>query len=296
MPTPHPLAVAAGQMTSKTLYVTQLPPETTDEQLMAIAQPMVGVVRARVSRTGAQVRKSSVAYTYGFLEFDSSEQAAAALFAFNDAPIAGDLEGRRLKLNWAAGGGIGVSAASIAVATGNAQPVAKPAAAAGDAYGGANEHAIFVGDLTGEVTESELLGEFKQRYASVCGARIAVDPATGRGRGFGFVRFLDPAECQRSLSEMQGHFIGSRPIRVAEATRKSVDDNAAAIARAQALTAAHRQHTLMTVGYDANGQPTTEEGAEVPVEDEPDWDPLAPLNVDEINDVRVQWWRPMFVA
>lgn len=40
-------------------------------------------------------------------------------------------------------------------------------------------------------------------------------------RGYGFVRFTDQNDQQRALIEMQGFFIGSRPIRVSVATPKN---------------------------------------------------------------------------
>ncbi|KAJ1569778.1 hypothetical protein HK096_001785 [Nowakowskiella sp. JEL0078] len=40
-------------------------------------------------------------------------------------------------------------------------------------------------------------------------------------RGYGFVRFADEAEQQRSMSEMQGQYCGSRPMRISVATPKN---------------------------------------------------------------------------
>ena len=169
-----------------------------------------------------------------------------------------------------------------------------------------------MGDLSGDTSEEELMHAFSTRYPSVCGARIAVDPATGRGRGYGFVRFLDPAECARSLSEMQGFFLKHRAIRVAEAARKRVDDNSAAIAHAQALTAAHRVamatkavHEQTTGATAAPVAATNEQQGmvhavarrETDLEQhlrEPDWDPLAVLDVKKANDARLRWYRPMW--
>lgn len=47
------------------------------------------------------------------------------------------------------------------------------------------------------------------------------DPRTGMARGYGFVRFNDQSDQQRALMEMQGYFIGTRPIRVSVATPKN---------------------------------------------------------------------------
>ncbi len=47
-----------------------------------------------------------------------------------------------------------------------------------------------------------------------------LDAATGRSRGFGFVRFTSEEERNRAITEMNGVFVGSKPIRVSLATRK----------------------------------------------------------------------------
>ncbi len=49
---------------------------------------------------------------------------------------------------------------------------------------------------------------------------MITDPVTGRSKGYGFVRFGNEGERDRSLNEMMGHYIASRPIRVSLATAK----------------------------------------------------------------------------
>eukprot|EP00879_Flechtneria_rotunda_P012086 GHRR01012621.1.p1 GENE.GHRR01012621.1~~GHRR01012621.1.p1 ORF type:complete len:327 (+),score=151.56 GHRR01012621.1:167-1147(+) len=49
--------------------------------------------------------------------------------------------------------------------------------------------------------------------------KVIVDPATGRSKGYGFVRFANEAERDRSL-EMQGFQLSNRPIRVSLATAR----------------------------------------------------------------------------
>ncbi|KAI7871582.1 hypothetical protein BDF14DRAFT_1762606 [Spinellus fusiger] len=83
------------------------------------------------------------------------------------------------------------------------------------------EYSIFVGDLSPEVTEASLLVIFQTRYRSCKSAKIMTDPRTSMSRGYGFVRFSDPMEQQHALVEMQGVFLGSRPIRVSIATPKN---------------------------------------------------------------------------
>ncbi len=49
---------------------------------------------------------------------------------------------------------------------------------------------------------------------------MVTDPVTGLSRGYGFVRFGDESEQQRSMVEMQGMYCGSRPMRISVATPK----------------------------------------------------------------------------
>eukprot|EP00879_Flechtneria_rotunda_P001262 GHRR01001409.1.p1 GENE.GHRR01001409.1~~GHRR01001409.1.p1 ORF type:complete len:353 (+),score=149.86 GHRR01001409.1:257-1315(+) len=82
-----------------------------------------------------------------------------------------------------------------------------------------DDFSVFVGDLAPDVTDYVLQETFRQYYPSVRSAKVIVDPATGRSKGYGFVRFANEAERDRSL-EMQGFQLSNRPIRVSLATAR----------------------------------------------------------------------------
>lgn len=82
-----------------------------------------------------------------------------------------------------------------------------------------DDFSVFVGDLSPDVTDYVLQETFKQYYPSVRSAKVIVDPATGRSKGYGFVRFANESERDRSL-EMQGFQLSNRPIRVSLATAR----------------------------------------------------------------------------
>lgn len=84
----------------------------------------------------------------------------------------------------------------------------------------ATEHSIFVGDLGPEIDDNFLMQFFQSYYSSVRSVKIIYDTATGRSKGFGFVRFTNEGERDRALNEMSGVFIGSRAIRCRLATAK----------------------------------------------------------------------------
>lgn len=81
-------------------------------------------------------------------------------------------------------------------------------------------HSIFVGDLAPEVHDQYLQSFFGQLYPSVRSAKVITDSVSNRSRGYGFVRFASEAERDRSLIELNGAFVASRPIRVSLATAK----------------------------------------------------------------------------
>ncbi|KAG0368169.1 hypothetical protein BC939DRAFT_478757 [Gamsiella multidivaricata] len=134
---------------------------------------------------------------YCFVELSSPAAAAKAIGTLNGVVIPGT--NKVFKLNWATGGGIASSSGP----------------------GAGQEYSVFVGDLSPEVTEFTLVSKFQERYMSCRSAKIMTDATTGISRGYGFVRFGDESEQLRALHEMQGVYVGSRPIRISMATPKN---------------------------------------------------------------------------
>lgn len=81
---------------------------------------------------------------------------------------------------------------------------------------------IFVGDLAADVTDTLLHETFVGKYPSVKAAKVVIDANTGRSKGYGFVRFGDDNERSQAMTEMNGVYCSSRPMRIGAATpRKS---------------------------------------------------------------------------
>ncbi|KAI9128329.1 hypothetical protein K1719_001322 [Acacia pycnantha] len=95
-----------------------------------------------------------------------------------------------------------------------------------------------------DVTDTMLQETFASRYSSFKGAKVVIDSSTGRSKGYGFVRFADENERSRALTEMNGQYCSSRPMRISIATPKK--------------SYGHQQHyssqaVVLANGYSSNG-------------------------------------------
>ena len=124
---------------------------------------------------------------YGFLEFVDHAAAQMALQNYNglQMPLAEEF----YRLNWAM-------------------------------YKSDNEFTIFVGNLAFDDTEDLLQESFKAVYPSVKRAKVITEKNTGLSKGCGFVTFGDQNEQTRAITEMNGKFCSSRPMRIGPAMKK----------------------------------------------------------------------------
>lgn len=129
---------------------------------------------------------------YGFVEFNSRGAAERVLQNFNGTPM--PASDQPFRLNWAT------------FSMGDRRTEA------------GSDHSIFVGDLASDVTDVILQETFSSKYPSVKEAKVVVDGNTGRSKGYGFVRFGDDNERSRAISEMNGVYCSSRPMRIGAAT------------------------------------------------------------------------------
>lgn len=72
---------------------------------------------------------------------------------------------------------------------------------------------IFVGDLAPDATEGELKDAFA-KYESYNMCRVVVDKRTGEGKGYGFVSFAKGEDMVAALREMNGKYVGTRPVKL----------------------------------------------------------------------------------
>ena len=131
---------------------------------------------------------------YGFIEFVSRAAAERILQAYNGTMMPNSEQ--NFRLNWATLG------------AGERRADDTP------------DYTIFVGDLASDVTDYVLQETFRAHYPSIKGAKVVTDRTTGRSKGYGFVRFGDEGEQVRAMSEMNGMFCSTRPMRIGPAATK----------------------------------------------------------------------------
>ncbi|RKO94327.1 hypothetical protein BDK51DRAFT_21912 [Blyttiomyces helicus] len=184
----------AAEAPKTTLWMGDLEPWMDENYIKHLWYSMGETVNLKMIRD----KYSGANAGYCFVDFVSNAAAMKHLNTINGTLIPGT--NRVFKLNWASGGGLNDR-------TGR------------DERG--PEFSVFVGDLGPEVTDFMLLQAFQSRYMTTKSAKVVTDPSTGMSRGYGFVRFTDESEQTRAMNEMQGQYIGSRPMRISMATPKN---------------------------------------------------------------------------
>lgn len=83
---------------------------------------------------------------------------------------------------------------------------------------------IFCGDLGNDVNDEVLTRTFN-KFPSFQRAKVIRDKRTGKSKGFGFVSFREPQDFIRAMKEMDGRYVGSRPIKLRKSTwkQRSID-------------------------------------------------------------------------
>ncbi|XP_058730747.1 polyadenylate-binding protein RBP47-like isoform X1 [Vicia villosa] len=188
------------------------------------------VVSAKVIRN----KQTGVSEGYGFVEFYTRGTAEKVLQNFNGAMMPNT--DQAFRLNWATfsagGGGGGERRSSEAT----------------------SDLSVFVGDLAIDVTDAMLQEVFASRFSSIKGAKVVIDSNTGRSKGYGFVRFGDDNERTRAMTEMNGVYCSSRPMRVGVATPKKTYGNPQQYSsQAVVLAGGHSSNGSMAQGSQSEG-------------------------------------------
>jgi len=82
-----------------------------------------------------------------------------------------------------------------------------------------NDFRIFCGDLGNEVSD-ELLAKAFRKYPSFQKAKVVRDGRTNKSKGYGFVSFKNQEDFVRAMREMDGKYVGNRPIKLRKSNWK----------------------------------------------------------------------------
>ncbi|XP_072049751.1 uncharacterized protein [Amphiura filiformis] len=82
-----------------------------------------------------------------------------------------------------------------------------------------NDFRIFCGDIGNEVTD-ELLTKVFCKYPSFLKAKVVRDKRTNKTKGYGFVSFKDPGDFANAMRELNGKYVGNRPIKLRKSNWK----------------------------------------------------------------------------
>ena len=75
----------------------------------------------------------------------------------------------------------------------------------------------------GNEVNDEILGNVFRRYASFNMARVIRDRRTGKTKGYGFVSFAKPNDFLSALKEMNGKYVGNRPVKITKSNWQERD-------------------------------------------------------------------------
>ena len=79
---------------------------------------------------------------------------------------------------------------------------------------------LFVGNLSWDTQEDDLIKAFENDGRSVASARVMTDRETGKPRGFAFVEMANEADAQAAIKAMDGAEVDGRELRVNEAEER----------------------------------------------------------------------------
>lgn len=75
---------------------------------------------------------------------------------------------------------------------------------------------IYVANLSFDIQDEDLRELFTP-YGEVSSAKVIMDKATSRSRGFGFVEMADNAAGQKAVTELNGTMLQGRSVKINEA-------------------------------------------------------------------------------
>jgi len=160
-------------------YVGNLLFDVTEEDLRREFEPFGNIKEIRLTRDARGLSKG-----YAYLEFDTTEEATAALEAKNQTIF----EGRRLVVNYI-----------------NRTPRPRET--------NPPSKSLFIGNLAFEMSDADLNSLFRD-IRNVLDVRVAIDRRTGQPRGFAHADFVDVESAMKAHEQLANKIVFDRPLRV----------------------------------------------------------------------------------
>ena len=182
------------------LYVKNLDPEVTQDEFTELFSQF-GTVTSSV----VQIDDEGKSKGFGFVNFESHEQAQKAVDALHDS----EYHGRKLCVTRAQ------KKAEREIELRESYEQAKMEKLS--KYQGVN---LYIKNLEDDVDDEKLRGEFEP-FGNITSCKVMRDEK-GSSKGFGFVCFSSPDEATKAVAEMNNKMIGSKPLYVSLAQRREV--------------------------------------------------------------------------
>jgi RNA recognition motif-containing protein len=172
-------------------------------ELWESEEQVISVIRQKCNIAPRSVwfsrnRTSNQLDGFGFIQFETTGDAAQVMRLLKDAPIPHS-PSHRIRLNW-----------------GNTRPDGES-----EVIQQAAGFQVYVGNLPSTMTDDKLIMYFRRHFPQALSARLIHGP-DGISRGFGFVRFNTFREVTDAIRLLNGSTELGRPIKVSEATTNRV--------------------------------------------------------------------------
>jgi len=182
------------------IYVKHLDKSIDEDKLKELFTPFGSITSVVIMRD----EKTNESKGFGFINYDTHEQAQAAVETMNEKEI----EGKQLY--------VGRAQKKSEREQSLKQMFFKLQAERMSKYQGVN---LYVKNLDDTTDDEKLRKEFSRFGGTITSAKVMRDDK-GNTRGFGFVCFSTPEEATKAVTELNGIMMGNKPIYVALAQRK----------------------------------------------------------------------------
>ena len=183
------------------IYVKNIDPSVTDEELRELFEQYGSITSASVSRE----IETNMSRGFGFVNFAGHESAAKAVDALHET----EYKGQKLYVGRAQKKHERKEELHKQYEAARVEKAQK--------YQGIN---LYIKNLDDEIDDDKLRQEFSP-FGTITSAKVMKDDS-GKSKGFGFVCFSSPDEATKAVTEMNQRMINNKPLYVALAQRKDV--------------------------------------------------------------------------